>query len=195
MSAVIFFHWDFDGHTRKEKNLKLVFTSSVSSSVVKIIFKKFILDNIKFTNVSNSAPLLLLFILFENEDNICPSSVFGIYFSLVSSRLTNIDLKSLTQSLSFFFFFLYLKRFYACLFVSVPWKLKQQEWVSHHIMSIVILETMNVDVFSTSFDREDKVVKEGNQQAWRHKDFELTLWVPPPDTTFHAIQLSWFSLR
>lgn len=63
--------------------------------------------------------------------------------------------------------------------VLVPWKGKQHECVSHQLMAKVILETVNVNIFSESFDRGNKTVKEDIEQAWRQKDLELNLWVPP----------------
>ena len=45
-------------------------------------------------------------------------------------------------------------------------------------MSKVILETVNVNIFSKSFDRENNMVNDSIKQAWRQKYLELNLWVP-----------------
>ena len=54
----------------------------------------------------------------------------------------------------------------------------KNEFVSHHLMSRAILKTVNVNIFSKSFDREKNMVNDGIKQAWKQKDLERNLGVP-----------------
>ena len=64
----------------------------------------------------------------------------------------------ITMLCKMLFFFCILRGSMLAFVVLVPWKGKQQEYVSYHLMSKVILETVNVNIFSKSFDRENKTV-------------------------------------
>lgn len=53
--------------------------------------------------------------------------------------------------------------------------ISKNEFVSHHLMSRVILETVNVNILSKSFDTENNMVNDSIKQAWKQKDLELNL--------------------